>query len=126
MWQSSKIRLWKHCHSLNLVWLCMKTSIFLIISKCCHLYWKSLCFSVLLFMISWSIFDQPRPVKFTICFCRYFRLVQCLHEGPPWLALKKKFVNFRPPDPRKMVFQPFVSSSQTQCNVMNLWNKPTK
>ena len=29
------------------------------ILKCCHLYWKSLCFSLLLFPVWWSIFDQP-------------------------------------------------------------------
>ena len=42
---------------------CMKTSLisyenqlFFVISKCCHFYWKSLCFSLLLFTIWWSIF----------------------------------------------------------------------
>ena len=44
---------------------CMKTSLGFLwkpvsfrISKCCHLYQMSLCFSLLLFTVWWSIFDQ--------------------------------------------------------------------
>ena len=36
-----------------------KPVFFLIISKCCPFYWKSLCFSLLLFTVWWSIFGQP-------------------------------------------------------------------
>ena len=32
---------------------------FSIISKCCHFYWNSLCFSLLLFKVWWSIFGEP-------------------------------------------------------------------
>ena len=38
--------------------LCEKPVFFLIISKCCHLYRKSLCFSLLLFTVWSSISDQ--------------------------------------------------------------------
>ena len=43
------IHLWKLCHAWKLVQFHVKPVSFLIISKCGHLYRKSLCFSLLLF-----------------------------------------------------------------------------
>ena len=50
--------------------------VFFLISKCCHLYRKSLCFSLLLFTVWWSIFDQP--------FRRLLPL-SCFYGSSQWL-----------------------------------------
>ena len=62
---------------------------FLIILKCCQLYWKLLCFSLLLVTVCRSVFDQP-----------FRRLLQlsCFYNGSSqWLFKVKitcKRVNF--------------------------------
>ena len=57
-----------------------KPIFFLIILKCCHLYQKSLCFSLLLLTDWWSIFDQP--------FRRLLPL-SCFHGSSQWLLKVK-------------------------------------
>ena len=43
---------------------------FFIMSECCHLHWNWFCFFLLLFIVWWSIFDQPfRRFLPLSCFC---------------------------------------------------------
>ena len=55
----TELRLWERHHARKLVQFVWKPVFFLIISNCCHLYWKSLCFSLLYFTVWWSVFHQP-------------------------------------------------------------------
>ena len=65
-----------------------KNQSFFIILKYCHLNRKSLCFSVLLFTVRWSIFDQP---------FRRLPPLSCFYRSSQWLFKVKitcKRVNF--------------------------------
>ena len=80
------IHLWKRHHAWKLVQFCMKTSLFPCYLKC-HLYRKSLCFSLLLFTIWWSIFDQS---------IRRLLPLSCFYGSSWWLfkvkiSKKRKF-----------------------------------
>ena len=57
-WIPSSV-LWKRCHAQKLVRFGVKTSLFSYSFKMLQLYRQSFCFSLLLFTVWWSIFDQP-------------------------------------------------------------------
>ena len=60
-----------------------KPVFFLIILKFCHLYWKSLCLSLLLFTVWWSIFEQP---------CRWLLPLSSFYGPSQWLFKVKLLV----------------------------------
>ena len=73
---------------------CTKTSpvlcekVFFLIPKCCQLYWKSLCFSQLLFTVWWSIFYR---------LFRQLLPLSCFYGSSQWLFKVKitcKRINF--------------------------------
>lgn len=83
--------------------------------KCNSLKWH--------YIVIPCIYDQyrlRRPAKFRKHFCGY---LQSVRKGPPWLAPRGKFSNFKAPDPQKMSFFHFP---MTQYNIMTLCLKRRK